>query len=40
MYCITLCTTYEYNTAYYSSDIFPLILQTIITAEMQSNRGK
>ena len=37
---VSLCTTVVYNTAQNSSDNFPLILRTIITAQMMSTGGR
>jgi len=36
--CVSLCTIVVHNTAQNSSDNFPVILQTIITAQMMSTR--
>jgi len=38
--CVSLCTTVVHNTAQNSSDNFPLILQTIIMAQMMSKGGE
>jgi len=38
--CISLCISVKHNTAQNSSDIFPLILQTITIAQMMSLEGR